>query len=93
MSRSKFDFEYVQMAYLTQRLLMPRIRASLVRVKSKLLKIDMALKVVLRRSTRKNNPDYQENMYELAQLLQKVEASSGQEQESHQSLEGRQFYF
>lgn len=36
----------------------------------------MALKVVLRRNTRKNNVNYQQNMYELAQFLNSIDDES-----------------
>lgn len=43
------------------------------RVRSKLQKIDMALKVVLRRVARKNNVNYQENIAELESFLESIE--------------------
>jgi hypothetical protein len=72
MQRNKFNFNYAQYDFQDQ-VLESRQRPALLRVRSKLQKIDMALKVVLRRVARKNNVNYQENLAELESFLESIE--------------------
>lgn len=51
----KFDSHYLQQPEFTNKILGMRFRVPILRIRLKLQKIDMALRVVLKRNTRKNN--------------------------------------
>ena len=88
MLRNKFDFSYKQIAYFSSQILNVRYGPILARIKLKLQKIDIALKIVLKRNTRKNNVNYQENLSEFDEFIKKSQTEIAEE-----SAEGRLFYF
>lgn len=71
-----FDIFYESSNNLRNQMVAHMIRASNIRTRSKLHKIDMTLKVVLRRETRKNNINNQDSTFELMQLLQSLDETT-----------------
>ncbi len=60
-----FDVAYENSQHLRKQIVTLKTRASNLRTRNKLHKIDMALKVVLRRETRKNKVNHQDSAFEL----------------------------
>ena len=77
-SNQLFDIFYDNSNNLRSQMVANMIRASNIRTRSKLHKIDMTLKVVLRRETRKNNINNQDSTFELMQLLQSLDETTNE---------------